>query len=153
MDTSFSFHSFLIFLGGMRKGGKNILITRLSYIYYRDIIHPFFKKLPLKTVHCIVSYHTFCQNNKDENVNRFTVKGDFLVRVVIKDDVLKTGFRSREPDGSNTLRHPVDILLLELMKAYIFFITLGTLLKSLFTNMLYFELWEKSQNRRLRNPT
>ena len=34
------------------------------------------------------------------------------------------GFRSREPaikiDGSETLRHPVDILLLELMKAYIF---------------------------------
>ena len=32
--------------------------------------------------------------------------------------------RSREPaikiDGSETLRHPVDILLLELMKAYIF---------------------------------
>ena len=37
---------------------------------------------------------------------------------------LKLGFRSREPaikiDGSETLRHPVDILLLELMKAYIF---------------------------------
>ena len=37
---------------------------------------------------------------------------------------LVPGFRSREPaikiDGSETLRHPVDILLLELMKAYIF---------------------------------
>ena len=42
-----------------------------------------------------------------------------------------------EPGGSETLRHLVDILLLELMKAYIFFITLGTLLKSLFTNLLY----------------
>jgi hypothetical protein len=60
----------------------------------------------------------------------------------------KVGFRSRsrEPaikiDGSEILRHPVDILLLELMKAYIFLITLGTLLKSLFTNLLYFKLWE-----------
>ena len=40
------------------------------------------------------------------------------------------------------------------MKAYI---TLGTLLKSLFTNLLYFELWEPrsrepAQNQRLRNP-
>ena len=37
---------------------------------------------------------------------------------------LNAGFRRREPaiqiDGSETLRHPVDILLLELMKAYIF---------------------------------
>ena len=37
---------------------------------------------------------------------------------------LGPGFRSREPaikiDGSETLRHPVDILLLELMNAYIF---------------------------------
>ena len=31
-----------------------------------------------------------------------------------------SGFWSREQDGSETLRHPVDILLLELMKAYIF---------------------------------
>ena len=70
----------------------------------------------------------------------------------------KPGFRSREPaiknDGSETLRQPVDILLLELMKAYIFFMTLGTLLKSLFTNLLYFEPWEPgadepAQNRRL----
>ena len=53
------------------------------------------------------------------------------------------GFRSREPDGSKTLRHPVDILLLDLMKAYVYFlITLGTLLKGLFTNLLYFELWD-----------
>ena len=49
---------------------------------------------------------------------------------------LCSGVRSREPaikiDGSEPLRHPVDILLLELMKAYkYFFITLGTLLKSL----------------------
>ena len=65
--------------------------------------------------------------------------------------MLKPGFRSRsrEPDGSETLRHPVDILLLELMKA---------LLKILFTNLLYFGLWEPgaakpAQNRRLRNPS
>ena len=30
------------------------------------------------------------------------------------------GSQSREPGGSKTLRHPVDILLLELMHAYIF---------------------------------
>ena len=54
----------------------------------------------------------------------------------------KAGFWCREPDGSETLTHPVDILLLELMKAYIFYHSIGTLLKSLLTIILYFELWE-----------
>ena len=72
---------------------------------------------------------------------------------------LQSGFRSRsrEPaikiDGSKTLRH----LLLELMKAYIFYHSRNITKKCgpLFTKLLYFELWEPGasyKNRRLRNP-
>ena len=64
--------------------------------------------------------------------------------------VLKTGFRSREPvlkiDGFETLRHP-DILLLELMKIYIFFDHSRNITKKfgpLFTKLLYFELREQA---------
>ena len=68
-------------------------------------------------------------------------------------------FRSREPaikiEGSEPLRHPVDILLLELMKAYIFLITLalGTLLKSLgLYSRSYYILSFGSREPRSREP-
>ena len=75
----------------------------------------------------------------------------------------KAGFRSRsrEPainiDGSETLRHPVDILLLEVIKANFFYHSRNITKKfgPLFTKLLYFELWEPGanyKNRRLRNP-
>ena len=61
--------------------------------------------------------------------------------LVIKRSKLGFRSRSREPaikiDGSEPRRHPVNILLLELIKAYIFFITPGAFLKSFFTNLLY----------------
>ena len=68
--------------------------------------------------------------------------------------------RVSEPEAGR-LRNPETpcrYIIAQVNESIYFFITLGTLLKSLFTNILYFELWEPqsrepSQNRRLRNPT
>ena len=63
-----------------------------------------------------------------------------------------SGFRSRtEPE-------PCRYIIARVNESIYFFITLGTLLKCLFTNLLYYELQEPrsrepSQNRRLRNPS
>ena len=43
-------------------------------------------------------------------------------------------------DGSETLRHPVDILLLELMKAYIFYHSGNITKKFIHESTIYFEL-------------
>ena len=58
--------------------------------------------------------------------------------------------------GAGRLRKPETpcrYIIARVNKSIYFFITLGTLLNSLFTNLLYFELWEPSQIRRLRNPS
>ena len=60
-----------------------------------------------------------------------------------------------EPEpGAGRLRNhetPCRYIIARVNESIYFLITLGTLLKSLFTNLLYFDLWD--QNRRLRNPT
>ena len=73
----------------------------------------------------------------------FKIKPRFLATDVL---LCFPGFRSRswEPEAGR-LRNPetpVYILFLGLMKAYIFYHSRNKLLKSLFTNILYFELWE-----------
>ena len=60
----------------------------------------------------------------DPKNNNFSKRTHYniLILIVLTKGMYIAGFRSRsrEPDGNETLRHPVDILLLELMKADIF---------------------------------
>ena len=77
---------------------------------------------------CVISHRMtllyFYWDNDIKHQFEIQIKKSVLLRLKIVE--LCAGFRSRsrEPaikiDGSETLRHPVDLLLLELMKAYIF---------------------------------
>ena len=69
---------------------------------------------------------------------------------------LNQGFGAGASYKNRRLRNPETpcrYIIARVSESIYFLITQGTLLKSLFTNLLYFELWEPTQNRQLRNPS
>ena len=135
------------------------MFSRKNIPKLQNKLYKFLWSLPLKVLSDFMRNHNKIISSAKSGMTKMIWKiGSFSLPIFTFSFLQNyhTGFRSRsrEPaikiDGSETLRHPVYIIA-RVNESIYFLITLGTLVKSLFTNLLY--IWALGAgSRRLRNP-